>query len=238
MFDLTHLNQEELIQGYHQLGHVLLCNYCQVTFNEAQQSAIEQHILSQHGGPKHALLSIESKYNGLTDTQVQLLSAFARANKDQEVATVLGVSASTVRHQKFTFREKAKSAELYLAQYHAIFGETPVKANQYLPIPPVIKSPDDRFKLTEYEYAELVTKYFETDQTQLVLKRWPKGEKKVFGLLIRISQQFAFNHKYSLKETDAKLQEIYADYSILKRYLIDDGFLDRTSDGRQYWRIF
>ncbi len=46
------------------------------------------------------------------------------------------------------------------------------------------------------------------------------------------------NRRYSLRETDNILRSIYSDYSLLKRYLIDDGFFDRTPDGREYWRIF
>ena len=238
MFDLTQLTQSELIQGYHQHNQLLLCNYCQITFSDQQTEAMQAHLTTIHGGSKQALLTVASKYSGLTDTQVQLLTAFSTADKDQAVADDLEVSASTVRHQKFTFREKAKSAELYLAQYHAIFGDVPVKANQYLPIPPAITHPDDRYRLTEQEYVDLISKYFAPDQTHLVLKRWPKGEKKLFGLLTRISQEFELGHRYSLQETDTLLKTIYADYSMMKRYLIDDGFLDRTADGRQYWRIF
>ncbi|KRK48846.1 DUF2087 domain-containing protein [Secundilactobacillus kimchicus] len=238
MFDLTQLNEVELISGYHNIGNLLMCNYCQLTMARDQVSEMVTHIMVSHGGPKEALLKVTSKYNSLTATQEQILRAFLTANKDQEVADRLNLKSATIRHQKFTFREKAKAARLYIAQYQAVFGDTPVKATQYLPVPASITQPDDRFKLTEGAYADLVTRYFAPNQARLTLKQWPKGEKKRFGLMIRISQEFEMNRRYSLRETDNILRSIYSDYSLLKRYLIDDGFFDRTPDGREYWRIF
>lgn len=238
MFDLTELTQAELIKGYHARDGVLLCNYCQMVVGGSQEPVMEAHLTARHGGASQALLTVASKYNALTPTQMETLSAFSDADKDQQAADALGVSASTVRHQKFTFREKAKSAKLYLAQYQAIFGETPVKATQYLPVSPDITRPDDRFKMTEAEYIGLVTKYFAPNLERLTLKAWPKGEKKLFGLMTRINAEFELDRKYPLTEVDGILKGIYEDYTLLKRYLVDDGFLDRTADGRTYWRVF
>ena len=63
------------------------------------------------------LLNTESRYNTLTQNQKTLLSRLAQGWSDQEIAKEAGVSVSTVRHQKFVFREKAKQARVYLALY-------------------------------------------------------------------------------------------------------------------------
>lgn len=238
MLDLTQLSITELTQGFHQQQQLLCCNYCQITFPITDQVLMTSHLVTAHGGAKHALLTLATKYNGLTETQLTLLQAFSTADKDQAVADSLDVSASTIRHQKFTFREKAKSAKLYLAQYQAVFGEIPVKAKQYLPVPPGVSQSDDQFKLTEADYVANVQKFFTQTGQQLQLTSWPKGEKKRFAITMRISQLFEFDRTYTLAEIDTQLKAISADFTWLKRYLIDDGFFDRTPDGRSYWRLF
>ncbi|ANZ60427.1 hypothetical protein AYR62_15185 [Secundilactobacillus paracollinoides] len=223
-----------LIQGYHPVGGQLQCNYCTARFSEPE--AVITHLNATHGGALDALLTADTKYNTLTETQIRLLQAFSLKQKNQAIADQLGVSASTIRHQKFTFREKAKQARLYLAQYQAVFGDEPTK--DYLPIPPMATDNDDRFRITETEYADTTQKYFTFTDAGIVLTRLPKGQKKIITLLYRIADEFSFNTKYPQHEVDTKLKAIYFDYGIIKRYLIDYGFLARTTDNRTYWRIF
>ncbi|KRM77605.1 DUF2087 domain-containing protein [Secundilactobacillus collinoides] len=232
--DFPNLNIDELVQGYHQSGPQMQCNYCSATFTDAAEMAA--HLETIHDGALTALLTADTKYNTLTDNQSKLLQAFSRKQKDQTIADQLEVSASTIRHQKFTFREKAKQARFYLAQYQAVFGVQ--STEDYLPIPPMATDNDDRFRITETEYAKTTQKYFEFTDGGLVLTRLPKGQKKIITLLYRISDEFTFNTKYAQPDVDAKLKAIYFDYGIIKRYLIDYGFLARTTDNRTYWRIF
>lgn len=233
--DLMDSTLAELTAGYRQLGKTWTCNYCTATFTNVDQ--IQHHLDEQHGGTLAALLTSDSKYNTLTANQRQLLSAFHEKVKDDLIAERLQKSASTIRHQKFTFREKAKQAKLYLAQYAAAFGTTE-PTPEYLPIPPAATAQDERFKITKADYQQLIQRAFDFTKDQLVLKKWPKGEKKRITLLYRISVEFDFRTLYSQSEIDEKLQLISADYGILRRYLIDYGFLARTTDNRTYWRIF
>ncbi len=232
--DPSSLTTAELVQGYHQLGDLLRCNYCQADFTDRQQ--VTSHLERQHGGPLSALLNLASKYNTLTPKQRELLRAFSQPLKDKDIANLLQISASTVRHQKFTFREKAKQAQLYLAQYEAVFGATPT--DTMLPMPPTAISNDARFKITEKEYRKLTQQYFDFSVPHLTLTRLPKGQKKVIALLYRIRAEFSFGTEYPQTAVDAKLKTIYFDYVTLRRYLIDYGFLARTADNRTYWRIF
>ena len=65
--------------------------------------------------PLAALLESGSKYLAFTENQRELLELFASGLSDAAVAKRLGVTASTVRHQRFTFREKCKTARMTLA---------------------------------------------------------------------------------------------------------------------------
>lgn len=232
--ELTDLTIAELIQGYHQARAIWVCNYCDATTLELPDMTV--HLQEQHGGPLTALINLDSKYNTLTATQKELLIAFSQQPKDNEVAEQLGVSASTVRHQKFTFREKNKQAKLYSAQYQAVFAS--VNKETYLPTPPAAVDTDSRFKITETEYRQTTNRYLSVVAGQLTLSRLPKGQKKIVSLLYKISEEFEFNRHYSQAEIDSQLKKIYPDYVILKRYLIDYGFLARTTDNHTYWRIF
>ena len=69
--------------------------------------AITLHIKQEHDGMFGHLLNSDSKYNTVTDKQKELLGLWQLGLSDQEIAAKLGISASTVRHQKFSFREKA-----------------------------------------------------------------------------------------------------------------------------------
>ncbi|WP_057002545.1 DUF2087 domain-containing protein [Agrilactobacillus composti] len=232
--DPTTLTLAELGQGYRQVGDLLICNYCQAAFT--QQPALTSHLEMKHGGALTALLAADSKYNMLTPTQQTLLQAFSQGLKDKDIATQQQVSDSTIRHQKFTFREKAKQAQLYLAQYQAVFGTK--TGTDLLPMPPGTDTKDARFKLTPQEYIKLTQQYLDFSTPQLILKRLPKGQKKIIALLYRIRAEFDFDTKYPQAQLDAKLKAIATDYVTLRRYLIDYGFLARTTDNHTYWRIF
>lgn len=222
----------EIEQGWYQQAEQYRCNYCE--FVAADQATIEKHLVALH--PEADLIHAESRYNVLTDKQKSLLTLFAAGKKDQEVAQLLQLSPSTVRHQKFTFRERAKQAKFYLAMFEKTFDHA--QKDQLLPVPSAAGVLDDRFAITEDEFAALTQKYFTFPNGQLTLTRWPKGQKKIVAILHRIIEEFEHSHKYAEPEVNAILQPIYFDYVLVRRYLVDDGFLARTTDGQQYWRIF
>ncbi len=47
--------------------------------------------------------------------------------------------------------------------------------------------------------------------------------------------RFEINRFYNEKEVNAIVKEVDEDYVTLRRYLIDFGFMDRKTDGSQYW---
>ncbi|KNF09012.1 hypothetical protein CLPU_4c00580 [Gottschalkia purinilytica] len=54
--------------------------------------------------------------------------------------------------------------------------------------------------------------------------------------LQEIAKLFKIGLIYKEKEVNQILQDVYDDYVTLRRYLIEHKFLERKSDGSQYWR--
>jgi DNA-binding NarL/FixJ family response regulator len=79
------------------------------------------HIEKEHAEVLQLLMSYDKKFTGITENQKELLSMIHSGMTDGEIAKKMGVAAATIRHQRFTFREKAKQAKLYLAIYELAF---------------------------------------------------------------------------------------------------------------------
>lgn len=91
------------------------------------------------------------------------------------------------------------------------------------------------FEFSESEFNEVIEKYF-IQQNPLVLKEFPSKEKKKYLCLMPIMSIFDKSKIYSEKEINEMIKTVYAyDYCIIRRYLVDYGFLSRSKDGRTYW---
>lgn len=55
------------------------------------------------------------------------------------------------------------------------------------------------------------------------------------AILRHILKKFAASKNYTEKEVNAILKPIYDDYVLLRRQLIEYGFMERTQDGSSYW---
>lgn len=248
--DYINTSVEALKEGYgsKEDGQAYVCHGCGAAFALGEvfpvedrffdaKRAVEAHVASAHGGPLALLMADDSKYVALTDKQRTLLDLFARGVPDGEIARAHGLSPSTVRHQKFMFREKAKSAKVYLALYELAFAPAaPAAAEDALmPIPDAAKSVDERFVITEKERAQVHKNNF-ISLKPLRLKNFPVKEKKKVVILVEIAGQFEAGRRYGEKEVNAILKEIYpSDYVTLRRYMIEYGFMDREVDGSAYW---
>lgn len=234
--DLNQLTLTDLKRGWSQTATAIQCNYCDTQWpRETAPAVMAQHIQAVHGGALQALIHLDSRYNTLTAKQRDLLTAFATGIKDRDLATQTGVSAATIRHQKFTFREKAKQAKLYLATYQAAFAqENPHE--RLLDVPQHPQDPDDRWLITEDEAAKTLQRYFDFTTEPPTLIRWPKKQKAVIVILTRIIAEIPLNHRFTEPEINAYLRPIYFDYTMVRRFLIEYHFLQRTPDGTAYWR--
>ncbi|MGV8000544.1 DUF2087 domain-containing protein, partial [Mycobacterium kansasii] len=81
------------------------------------------------------------------------------------------------------------------------------------------------------EVAQTLKQYFDFDHEPLQLKRWPKKQKTIVMILTRIIDEIPLKQPLSEAELNTYLRPIYFDYTTLRRYLIDYGFLKRTVDG-------
>ncbi len=66
------------------------------------------------------------------------------------------------------------------------------------------------------------------------LKSIPATRNKRLAVLDHLAQQFEPGRTYTEREVNETLVRFHDDYAALRRYLVDDGFLDR--DEGKYWR--
>ena len=247
--DYAQMTLEELKQGYRYLREqaVYQCNACDAAFAQGQcypmgeqffdaPHAAAEHVRTEHGGALATLMHAEDKYNPLTENQAELMRLFAQGVADGDVAKRLGLAASTVRHQRFTFREKAKQAKLYLAMYELALEGKPAGDNAFMPVHNTATLVDDRFAITEKERAQIMKSVFESEHP-LRLRAFPPKAKKQIVILARVVQELQTGKEYTERELNDVLGAIYEDYAILRRGLIDYGYMGRTRDGKRYWRL-
>ncbi|QDX92858.1 DUF2087 domain-containing protein [Brevibacillus laterosporus] len=224
--------------------------------------AMKQHIDATHTSMFHFLLSLDKKMTGLTDVQRQLLAQFYDGQTDaQIVQNSEGRSNSTIRNHRFMLREKEKQAKIFLAIME-LLGETSQSSSKthtssdseqssqttstkrkkreatspFLTIPPTVRFQDERFAMTEEEYQEILRTYFPNGLDGMA-KEFPLKEKRKAAILHHIIGRFERNKLYTEKEVNAILKTVYDDYAILRRYLIEYGYMDRKADGSSYWLV-
>lgn len=78
--------------------------------------------------------------------------------------------------------------------------------------------------------TDIKDRFFKDDKLMQV----PKKEKMKLQLFDELVKAFDRNHVYKEKEVNEILKEIYPDYAVLRRYLVDYQYLQRTDDGSQY----
>ena len=245
--DYGKISLEELKKGYRydRKNDVYICNYCEQHFDSGQifsvddkfytaEHAVGLHIKSVHGGNLHQLIYSDVKYNTLTQNQKELLELFHAGESEKDIAKKMNVTEATIRRQRFTFREKAKRAKLYLAVYEQVFETDTSMNTTIIPIHNNAVYVDDRYLITEQERQHILETSF-SSLSPLVLRNFSPKEKKKVVILSKISEQFEKGKRYSEKEINQILRPIYDDYISLRRYLVMYGFMERTQDGSKYW---
>ena len=66
------------------------------------------------------------------------------------------------------------------------------------------------------------------------LEQMPAKRSRRLVVLDQVARTFEPGHRYPEREVNDVLRTFWADYAALRRYLVDEGFLDRA-DG-VYWR--
>ena len=71
----------------------------------------------------------------------------------------------------------------------------------------------------------------------LVFKMIPAKEKKKYIMLCMIVHYFEKDREYSEKDVNEVLKPMFEDFVMMRRYLVDYHFLDRTTEGKAYWLV-
>lgn len=252
---LLFMSIQEIGNGYsyNSQADSYICNICGKEFENGEifevsgryfnaEKMIRIHKRKDHLDILDILTSNDKKYTGITENQKELLKMIYYGMTDNEIAKKSGVAPATIRHQRFIFREKAKQAKLFLAIYELAVqgtekGKTiPNKNDEIIDVHRGAKMVDDRYLITKAEEEKVLSTMF-SSLSPLKLKTFPAKEKKKIVILKKISEQFERNKRYSEKELNSIIKEIYEDFATVRRYLIEYGFMERTNDCREYWLV-
>ena len=235
-------NLDEIKNGYTKDKRSFYhCNFCDAVFEDGEifpinghfyraEKAVQMHIQKEHGSVFEQLLKLAKKSCSLTDVQKKLLQYIHEGKTDKEIASLTNTSASTVRHQRFVFREKARQAKMYLALYElSVEG----MMDNLLEVHDHAAQVDERYVATT-EDEEQVLKTMTLSIDPLKLKQIPAKEKKKIIILRKICEFLEPHQVYSEEEINIFLKQIFEDFVSLRRYLIEYGFLHRTQDCHFY----
>lgn len=250
---LLAMSVEEIKNGYsyNSQTNSYTCNICGKEYENGEifeadgryfdaAKMIKIHSSKDHINMMDILTSIDKKYTGITENQKDIFKMIYSGISDNEIAKISGVAPSTIRHQRFVFREKVKQAKLYLAIYElALQGTEKNKASlneneEIIDTHKGAKMLDDRYFVIKAEEEKVISTMF-SSLNPLRLKTFPAKEKKKIVILKKISEQFEKNKRYSEKEINHIIKKIYEDFATIRRYLIEYGFMERTNDCKEYW---
>lgn len=199
-------------------------------FWEARAAAL-LHVQREHGHQFLNLLKLMRQWKGVSDTQEHLFEAFFRGDDDASIAISLGINRSTVRNHRFRMKERARHAKVFLAMMGILEKKQKPEA-RLVDFPGNARMEDDRFALTEVEYERIISKYFREDGT---LERFPLKAKERVALLRRIVGMIVPGERYTERELNAILSAVSDDHVLIRRCLVDYGFVSRVRDGSAYW---
>ncbi|KAB3534127.1 DUF2087 domain-containing protein [Alkaliphilus pronyensis] len=240
---------EEITKGYvyDEKEKLYICLICGEAFEkgiiytpdnnkyfEAEKYA-SYHVSKEHSSMFEYLINLNKKLTGLTDHQKNLLKYFYEGYSDSDIVKATGGgSTSTVRNHRFTLREKEKQAKIFLAIMQLLERNHSPK-EKFITIHRGATMIDERYATTEEEKQKILKAYFR-EGLDGPLENFPaRKEKRKIVILSHIAKKFKTGVKYSEKEVNDILKNIYEDYVLIRRYLIQYGFLDRERDCSQYW---
>lgn len=236
---------EELKRGYIQEKESYICLLCGEAFEKGVIYPHENkfyeaerytriHIEKTHQSVFEYLIGLDKKLTGLTDHQNQLLRLFYQGKNDKEVQQEMGIgSMSTIRHHRFALKEKERQAKTFLALME-LLKEKDEHAPAFIPPHKTAKMVDERYAITQGEQEKIIKKYFPEGPTGS-LNKYPPKEKQRLIVLREIVKHLENERTYNEKELNEILKALYDDYVMIRRHLIEYGFLDRKPDGSQYW---
>lgn len=235
----------EMKQGYVQEEGYFQCLLCGQIIEEGiiypdegvlyeASRYIRVHIDKEHHSVFDYLIQLDKKLTGLSEHQNQLMRLFYQGESDKEIQSTLDIgSASTIRNHRFVLREKERQAKVFLALAE-LMKDKDKHAPAMVDLHRTARMIDDRYHVTKQEEQELIDTYF-PQGPEGPLAAFDIKEKHKLVVLRQIAKRFANGKIYTEKEVNRLLKAAYADYAVLRRYLIEYGYLDRKPDGSEYW---
>ena len=90
------------------------------------------------------------------------------------------------------------------------------------------------FVISDQEREEIINTFF-ASITPLRLKELPSRLKKKVVVLKEIANLFERDKIYKESKVNDIIAEVYPDYALIRRYLVDLGLINRTKDCSSYW---
>ena len=249
MANIEYLSGKTAKDGFTELEDRFVCIYCGQEFEKGEIFKVQDRFFDaqkmarihaeNHDDRLERIFEMGGKNLSLTDNQKKLISLFADGMSDSDIAKELGITPSTVRHQRFMFRERAKGARAFLALWELAENgknNSRSKSEDNLITPHEgAKMVDERYVITEQEEKNILENVF-ISLEPLKQKVFSKKEKKKIVILRKVAQQFEAGKQYTEPEVNDILQDIWHDYATMRRYLIEYGYLDRSKDCKSYWK--
>jgi hypothetical protein len=202
-------------------------------FYEAERY-MKIHIESVHGSIFEYLINMDKSLTGLSLHQSKLLKLFYQGMDDEEVKSEMGVgSSSTIRNHRFVLREKERQAKIFLVLME-LLKEGSGKTYNSIKRQTSPKIAGRNHNIDQGEKDKIIEKYFPKEGEGL-LRTIDMKEKSRIVVLEKLAARFEKEKLYSEKEVNEILKEASEDFVVLRRYLIEYGFMDRKQDGSQYW---
>lgn len=203
-------------------------------FFDARKQMIK-HIEKEHISVFDYLINLDKKITGFSNHQSKILDLFYKGESDYNIKEKLNIgSVSTVRNHRYMLKEKEKQAKA-IVTIMSILSKNINQNKELIKPHKTAKMIDDRYNTTNDESKKIINNYF-PDGTNGKLRTFYTKEKNKIIILREIIKKFEFERKYTEKEVNEILKNIYLeDYTLIRRYLIEYGFMDREKDGSFYW---
>lgn len=235
--NIPNVSTEEMKRGYIERDGVFTCLICDrqmekgVVYSEGgsfyeAERFMRMHIEREHGTVFENLLTLDKRWTGLSEHQSRLLKLFYDGKSDADIQAELGIgSGATIRAHRFTLKEKEKQAKVFLALM-ALLKE---KSRQGPAARPSASWP--RREKSGPAKAAAAERFFQDGR----LRTLSIKDKNKPAVIAEVAKRFQSGVVYTEKEVNEVLLAVHEDYAILRRYLVDYGFLERKADGSAYW---
>lgn len=153
----------------------------------------------------------------------------------EQIAAILGLGASTVSHHLSRLAEAglvSATAQSYYNVYRLHTDRVEEMARRLLSTEtlPAAATGVDR---SAYD-QKILRDYLHPDGS---LKTIPSQRKKLLAVLRHIANAFEPGRRYPEKEVNEILSRFHEDTASLRRELISENFMARTTSGEEYWRV-